>query len=158
MLLDSRPCRSGLLALAVLCAAPAAARAQSEATSLPSVTLPPDLERVLRDYENAWRARDADALATLFHEDGFVLSVGQPPVHGRTAIRARYAASGGELHLRALAWAASDTVGYIIGAFGARPDRDSGKFVLALRRASVRQPWLIAADMDNPDARPARRP
>jgi hypothetical protein len=33
---------------------------------LPSVALPPGLDHVLRDYERAWRARDADALAGLF--------------------------------------------------------------------------------------------
>jgi hypothetical protein len=36
---------------------------------LPSVTLPPELDRVLRDYEKAWQARDAAGLAALFAED-----------------------------------------------------------------------------------------
>ena len=41
---------------------------------LPSITLPPALDRVLRDYERAWRARNADSLAALFTQDGFTLS------------------------------------------------------------------------------------
>lgn len=120
---------------------------------LPSVTLPPELDRVLRDYERGWRARDAKALAAIFASDGFVLSNGRPPVRGRDAIERAYAQSGGALTLRALAFATSDTVGYIIGAFSANPgDRDGGKFVLALRRRSG-GPWEIAADMDNTNQR-----
>jgi hypothetical protein len=45
-------------------------------------------------------------------------------------------------------YAASDTVGYIIGAYryGTQTE-DGGKFVLALRRAP-RGDWKIAADLD----------
>lgn len=48
---------------------------------LPSVNLPPALDRVLRDYERAWQARDAAGLAALFTEDGMTLSNNnnQPP-------------------------------------------------------------------------------
>src|SRR5688500_1476418 len=70
-------------------AAPAPA-APAPADTLPFVTLPPSLDRVLRDYERGWRARDAAALAALFTDDGFVLSGGRPPARGRDAIRARY--------------------------------------------------------------------
>ena len=44
-------------------AAPASAE---ESSPLPSVTLPPELARVLTDYEAAWRGKDASALARLF--------------------------------------------------------------------------------------------
>ena len=125
--------------------------------TLPTVLLPPDLDRVLRDYERAWRARDAGALAALFTEDGFVLSGGAPPVRGRAKIQARYAGSGGPLHLRAVAFAADDTVGYIIGTYGPSPaEINAGKFVLALRRPAGGK-WQIAADMDNPSSAPQRR-
>lgn len=118
--------------------------------TLPSITLPADLDRVLRDYERGWKAGDEAALAALFTEDGFV-PTGRGWVRGRDAIRANYANAGGGLQLRALAFAVQDTVGYIVGAYGygdvpAVPDR--GKFVLALRRARG-GPWLIAADIDN---------
>jgi len=39
-----------------------------------SIVLPPELTRVLIDYEAGWKAGDATALARLFTEDGFVLS------------------------------------------------------------------------------------
>jgi ketosteroid isomerase-like protein len=120
---------------------------------LPSVALPPALERVLRDYERAWQAKDAKGLAELFAEDGFVLASGRPPARGREAIRAAYAQSGGALALRALAYSTEGNVGYIIGAFGRTPGEDSGKFVLALKRVGER--WLIAADIDN-SSRPSR--
>jgi ketosteroid isomerase-like protein len=141
------------------------ARSQEVATppSLPSVELPPALDRVLRDYERAWQARDPAALAALFAEDGFVLANGRAPVRGRTAIRDAYKDGGGPLSLRALAFATEGPVGYIIGAYGPRPgEKDSGKFVLTLRRSAEGR-WLIAADMDNgsqprPPVKPATGP
>lgn len=116
---------------------------------LPSVDLPPELDRVLRDYERAWAARNAEALARLFTRDGFVMGSGAPPVRGRDAIRRAYAKSGGPLALRALAFATEGSVGYIIGAFGrSEATGDTGKFILALRREADGR-WMIAADMDN---------
>lgn len=153
---------SRLAVLVAGAAAPAACGAQqppaaqgAAAAPLPSVTLPPELDRVLRDYERAWTARDADALAALFAEDGFVLANRAAPRRGRAAIAEGYrASSGGPLALRALSYATADTVGWIIGAFGRAPgEPDGGKFVLALRRSAVGQPWRIAADIDNPIGR-----
>ena len=148
-----------LLALLAVAAAPAAARAQdAPAPPLPSAQLPPEVERVLRDYERAWRAGDEAALAGLFTEDGFILQNGRPPVRGRDAIRQAYADSEGPLRLRALGYAAGDSVGYIVGAYGyGEGDADMGKFVLALRRAPG-GPWQIAADIDNMSSMPRRGP
>ena len=116
---------------------------------LPTVDLPPQVERVLRDYEQAWRQRDAKALAQLFTEDGFVLRPGRPPARGRAAILRAYQNSGGNLALRAFDYAVSEDVGYIIGGFSAQPDQpDVGKFVLLLRRGPSGR-WLITADIDN---------
>lgn len=133
-----------------------AATGLAEDARLPSVTLPASLDRVLRDYERAWQARDAAALAQLFTEDGFVLSNGRPPLRGRAAIRAAYSDGGGPLSLRALAYSTSGSTGYIIGAYGSDPSEDGGKFVLALRRRGGR--WLIAADIDNSNRRPGSVP
>ncbi len=120
---------------------------------LPSVNLPPELARVLRDYESAWHPRDPAKLAELFIEDGFVLASGKPPVRGRAAIREAYAGAGGPLALRALAYETSGNTGYIIGAYASAKDApDIGKFILALRRVKGR--WLIAADIDNGSSRP----
>ena len=122
------------------------------AAPLPSVTLPPELDRVLRDYEGAWRARDAKALSELFAEDGFVLANGRPPVRGRAAIRAGYEGAGGPLVLRAYAFATAGDVGYILGGYSGSPTGpDEGKYTLTLKRVSGR--WLIMSDMDNPNQR-----
>ncbi len=117
---------------------------------LPSITLAPELDRVLRDYERTWRAGDASALAALFAQDGFVLQNGRAPVRGRSDIGAAYTGqAGGALRLRALAAATADTVGYIIGAYGyGDMPGDMGKFTLTLRRTRG-GPWEIFSDMDN---------
>jgi ketosteroid isomerase-like protein len=119
--------------------------------TIPSVTLPSTLDRVLRDYERAWEGRDVRALAALFARDGFVLRPGSPPVRGRAAIEEAYRGAGGPLRLRAFAFTIADTVGYIIGGYSAGGGGDIGKFVLALRRGDGR--WLIAADIDNGNSR-----
>jgi ketosteroid isomerase-like protein len=140
--------RSFVPALLFAVVLPALGQTAAPPAPLPSLPLPPELDRVLRDYERAWSARDAVALSQLFAEDGFVLSNGKPPVRGRAAIRAAYAESGGPLALRAFAYSMDGRVGYIVGGFGrAAAAPDSGKFVLALRRVGDR--WQIAADMDN---------
>jgi len=128
--------------------AAAAAAVAADETAPPSVSLPPELARVLADYEDAWSHRDAKALASLFAEEGWVLSNGAPPAHGRAAIEKAYAGSGGPLALRAYAFATRDDVGYILGGFARRRgDPDVGKFTLTLRRVGGR--WLIVSDMDN---------
>jgi ketosteroid isomerase-like protein len=134
--------------------------AQDTASPLPSVTLPPALDRVLRDYERLWRAGDATALSTLFTADGFVLSNGKQPVRGRDAIARIYQGQSGPLALRAFAFATADTVGYIVGGYSYTPAQgDQGKFTLTLRRGSDGR-WLIASDMDNFNSppRPQRPP
>ncbi|MBO9664059.1 DUF4440 domain-containing protein [Dokdonella sp.] len=130
----------------------------STAKELPSVALPPELDRVFRDYERAWRAGDAAALAALFAEDGFVLQSNRPPVRGRAAIQAAYAGEGGgPLRLRALAFASEGTIAYIIGGYGyGDKPGDTGKFTLTLRRAPGGR-WLIYSDMDNQNAAPKPR-
>jgi len=124
---------------------------------LPSVTLPPELDRVLRDYERAWRAADAVTLSMLFAEDGFVLQGGRAPVRGRAAIQRAYSSgAGGALQLRALAHGTNGALGYIIGMYGyGDTGTDIGKYTLTLRRDADGK-WLIFSDMDNMGA-PARR-
>ena len=120
----------------------------------PSIELPAALDRVLRDYEKSWRAKDPSGLAALFAEDGFVLSSGGPAVRGRAAIREVYAKGGGPLFLRPFAYSTGGSTGYIIGGFRSQESGpDGGKFVLALKKGSDGK-WLIAADMDNSNQRP----
>ena len=124
-------------------------------TQEPTVDLPPELARVLTDYEAAWAARDAKALAGLFAEDGYVLSGGQPPVKGRAAIERHYQGHGGPLSLRAIAYATEGPVGYILGGYTSEKGKeDDGKFTLTLRRDSAGR-WWIVSDMDNGN-RPSR--
>ena len=151
---ESHPRWRVLLLLVILAAWNGAAQ-EPPGTALPSVTLPPELDRVLRDYERAWEAKDAAALSGLFTDDGFVLSNGRPPVRGTAAIREAYAgSSGGPLSLRAFSYSVDGTVAYIIGAYSESPGKpDIGKFILALRK-SGKGKWLIAADIDNVNRRP----
>jgi hypothetical protein len=129
------------------------ARAQTPTVTnpqLPSASLPADLDRVLRDYERAWRSGDASNVAALFSVDGFVLQNGRAPVRGRDAIAKAYTGqAGGELRLRGLGYAVADTVGYIIGGYGyGDTPGDIGKFTLTLRRPRAGR-WEIFSDMDN---------
>jgi ketosteroid isomerase-like protein len=142
-----------ILFCAALLAGPAAA--QQPATRLPDDALPPALDRVLRDYEQAWRTGDAKALAALFTEDGFVLQSEHAPVRGRAAIEAAYASQGSSpLRLRALAHATEGSTGYIIGAYTYGSNvGDTGKFTLTLQRVGD-GPWMIFSDMDNTSAPP----
>jgi ketosteroid isomerase-like protein len=129
------------------------AAASADGAAQPSRTLPPELARVLTDYEAAWQSKDAKALAALFAEDGFVLSSGVPPVRGRAAIEKHYASSGGPLALRVLDFATDGSLGYIIGGFARRRgEPDIGKFTLTLRKAGDGR-WLIMSDMDNGNSR-----
>lgn len=154
-----RPNRFALLLAAATLAPVATIVAQDYAPATgqpPSVALPAALARVLRDYERGWRAGDAAGVAALFSEDGMALPNGRPPAPGRPAIAAAYKGPGGDLRLRALAFATADSVGYIIGAYRYGDGTgDLGKFVLALTRRGT-GPWMIAADIDNTNAPSAR--
>jgi len=137
-----------LVTMLFLLASVAPAAFAEDGSLPPTVTLPPELARVLTDYEDAWSRRDAPALARLFAEDGWVLQNGTAPAHGRAAIEKAYTGSGGPLALRAFAFATQGDVGYILGGFARRRgDPDLGKFTLTLRRGGGR--WLIVSDMDN---------
>lgn len=153
--------RAVILLSGLLMAGPVVAQesaAPSPAARLADVTLPAALDRVLRDYEQAWRTGDAKAMARLFAEDGFILQNNQPPVRGRAAIEAAYVGQGSSpLRLRALAYAAEETTGYIIGAYTYGNNvGDTGKFTLTLKRVAG-GPWMIFSDMDNTNAPPRPR-
>jgi len=141
-----------LAAVAVLAATPATAQTP-DPLGLPPIELPPALDRVLRDYEAAWKAGDGRRLSELFTEDGFSLHNGSLPTRGRQGIAAELTGPGGDLLLRAFAYATSDTVGYIVGGYRYPGTRGAGgKFLLALRKGPDGR-WLIAADMDNSGGR-----
>jgi ketosteroid isomerase-like protein len=142
-----RSCWFAALLLAASCQSP------PRGGAAPSEQLPVELAVVLRAYEVAWQAHDAAALAALFTEDGWVLSNGRPPVHGRAAIAERYAGSGGPLALRSLHWERQGDLAIIVGAYGRQVGGpDAGKFTLTLRRGDDGR-WRILSDMDNGNAR-----
>ncbi len=115
----------------------------------PSVDLPMELARVLRDYERHWSAGRADDLAGLFVESGLIVRQGTW-IRGRDAIREAYRTASGPLKLRAIEFATDGRLGYILGAYGygeERPAEDRGLFVLTLRKDESGR-WLIVSDMD----------
>lgn len=131
--------------------------AWAQASTPASITLPPDVERVLRDYEKAWAANDLAGLAKLFTSDGMALPSGQMPAQGDDSIRKAYAkGAGSPLSLRAFGYGTSGDLAYVLGGFSGAADKpEFGKYVLVLRRVEGR--WLIVADMDNSN-RPMRAP
>jgi ketosteroid isomerase-like protein len=141
-----------LLAAATATAQPATPR---EAASPAAVLLPPDLDRVLRDYEREWRTGDGAGLAALFTDDGFAVQSGSPLARGPAAIAGNITGPGGELRLSAYAFSVSGSVGYIVGGYR-YPDTTGpgGRFVLALRKGADGR-WRIAADLDNSGPPPA---
>ena len=127
----------------------AESRAQDAFEQQPSIDLPAELDRVLRDYEQAWSGGNEDELASLFTEDGYVPS-GEGWIKGHDAIRARYEGAAGDLRLRAISFDIDGDVGFIVGAYGYGEDAasvDRGNFVLALKKGADGK-WLIAADLD----------
>ena len=152
------PCRRGSSTLVDLqygnqSPPPPVAAETKDQPQLPSINLPAELDRVLRDYEDAWVKGDETALAKLFAEDGYLLPSGNAPIKGRDAIAKHYQDAGGPLALRALSYKINGDTGYIIGAYGGAKDKpDSGKFTLTLRKDKDGR-WLIMSDMDNTNRR-----
>lgn len=139
--------------LALVAAAPfhglSAQTAPERPDPQPSIDLPAELSRVLRDYEQYWSTGQEDELAALFVEEGLIARRGSW-IRGRDAIREAYGNASGSLRLRAIEYATDGDVGYIVGAYGYGDGpsvEDSGLFVLALRRDSSGR-WLIVSDLD----------
>ena len=143
---------AGVLVLVATIAAGAdglGAQVSAPPTSQPSLDLPAELDRVLRDYERHWSAGEAAALSELFVPEGLIVSSGRW-IRGRDAIREAYANASGPLRLRAIEFATEGETGFIVGAYGyggADPTIDLGMFTLTLRRGDDGM-WLIVSDMD----------
>lgn len=116
---------------------------------LPSVALPAELERVLRDYERHWHGGNAEALVALFTEDGMIARRGGW-VRGTAALREGLQRTSSDLRLRAVSYSLAEHTAWIVGNYGYGTDPgapDRGMFILALRRGADGG-WLIAADLD----------
>ena len=113
---------------------------------LPFITLRPDLDRVLREFEHGWQAGDNKiALSQLFAEDG-IFQWADDWIQGRLAIRMMLVGRAGGLRMRPQSFEADDRLGYIAGAYGFYRDTtwvDQGRYVLTLRRAAKDAPWRI---------------
>ncbi len=121
-----------------------------------AISLPPEFDRVLRDYESAWRDGDGARLARLFTEDGFAAQSGSPIRRGHAEIAAGVTKPGGSLQLTAYSYSSSGQVAYIVGGYRYPTTVGAGgRFVLALRSGADGR-WLIAADLDNNGPRPQR--
>jgi ketosteroid isomerase-like protein len=117
--------------------------------ALPSVALPAELARVLRDYEQHWRGGNAERLVALFTEDGMVARRGGW-IRGQQALQENLQGTSSDLRLRAVAYAVDGRVGYIVGAYGygdQSASSDRGLFILTLRQREDGL-WLIVADLD----------
>lgn len=142
---------SALIAICVLLAHPLSAQEPSERPSvepLPSIVLPAEIDRVLRDYERHWSSGNAEGLVSLFTPDGMIRRRGW--IQGHAALRKGLQGSEGDLRLRAVGFAVDGTVAYILGAYGYGAETqppDRGVFILTLRRNGDGR-WLITADLD----------
>ena len=119
------------------------------AQEIQQVELPSDLQQVLTNYETHWKNSDAEALASLFTEDGFILRPGYDLVKGRDNIEKSYEnAGGGDLVLRAYDYSIQGNLAFIIGGYtyGTRV-KDMGKYTLTLKKVDGN--WFIHSDMDN---------
>jgi ketosteroid isomerase-like protein len=131
-------------------------QAPTDASTPPAISLPSAFERVLRDYEAAWRDGDGARLASLFTEDGFAVQSGSPMRRGRAAIAGGITRPGGTLQLTAFAYSSSGNVGYIVGGYRYPTTVGAGgRFVLALRNGDDGR-WVKAAQLDNTGPPPPR--
>lgn len=131
------------------------ASAWAERMPQPTVTVPDEVDALLGSYARAWAAKDTQALAGLFTDEGMALPNGDAPAVGAAAIAAAYAKNAGSpLHLRPIAFEQSGDLAYVVGGFGPAPEGpEFGKFVVVLKRAPDGT-WRLVADIDNMNAPP----
>ena len=113
--------------------------------TLPVVTLPADVDRVLRAFEHGWQSLDKSEIASIFTEDG-MLQWADDWARGRRSIRIALLGKVGGLRLRAQMFETHDSSGVVAGAYGFYRDTtwvDQGRYVFSLRKARSAE-WQIA--------------
>lgn len=130
---------------------------------LPVVSLPRDLDQLLRDFERNWQLSDNKmALANQFTDSG-MFQYADDWLRGRPAIRMMLLGQGGALRLRAQTFAIEEPSGHVAGAYGFYRDTvwvDQGRFLFVLHRDRG-APWRIAAaslTKTTPSPKPTRDP
>jgi ketosteroid isomerase-like protein len=119
----------------------------------PEIKVPSDFQAIFDNFSKAYVAKDGNAVAQLFTEDGMEMANGRAPVRGRAAIEAFYGRIGGPIVFKAIAFGKSGDVGYIIGEYGADASTiDNSKFVFTLKKLSGK--WLIMSAMSNSNRPP----
>jgi predicted TIM-barrel fold metal-dependent hydrolase len=112
---------------------------------LVEVTLAPEIDGVIREWERATKVADDSSLAALFTADGLL---GQPTgwVRGRAAIRAAAGNQGpADLRVRAHAFSIADSVATVTGSLADQTStaiRDVAKVTFTLRRDRGGR-WLV---------------
>ena len=113
---------------------------------LPVIDVPADVQRLLREFETHWRARDARAFAALFTADG-LMQVGGGWRLGPGAIHNARLGAGGNIRLDPQSFGGNGSYAHVAGSYGRvgePPPGELGKFLLVLEKAA-NGPWRIAA-------------
>ena len=112
--------------------------------ALPTVELPADIDRVIREWERLMRSPDPNGFVALFAEDA-LLSQPTGWARGRDAI-ANVARNSGTANVRVRAhqFAVADSIATVTGSLGdATTSRDIAKVTFTLRRGTGG--WLITS-------------
>ncbi|MDY6950576.1 MAG: SgcJ/EcaC family oxidoreductase [Thermodesulfobacteriota bacterium] len=123
------------------------------------------VDKVRQDFNAAYNRADAVALSNLATEDAVWMPPGQPPLAGRDAVKARYAAQFKaltprfELHPGEIQ--TSCTWAFLRGSYtrtdaptaGGEPIVHKGKYLMIMRKQQDGG-WKIARDIWNSDIRP----
>ncbi len=134
--------------------------ASAPAVQNPAANSPEALIDALRDqFNSAYNAGDAAALAALFAEDAVLMPPGAPAVVGRSAIQARYAAqfaklqsifalNPGEIRVSGnLAWLRGDYLRVDTALAGGPSTTITGMYLMTFRRQT--SDWKITTDSWN---------
>lgn len=125
----------------------------------PTINLPPELDRLLRDYERFQRAGDKEGIASLFTEDGMFPSA-NGWLRGREKIGTADGIGIANLRLRPTAYSVDGATGYIAGFFG-NANYPSAPDIARLLFAVRREPdgkWRIAVRLGSDFTPVDRRP
>lgn len=122
-------------------------------------TTDPVLDKLTKEFEAAFNAKDAEKVASFYTDDAALLSPNEPMIRGRDSITARYREEFKQgltnLQLKPIESALGGTVGFEVGTSAVAlrsPDgllSTSGKYAVIYKR--VGNQWKIAYDIYTSD-------